>query len=34
MVRVLPPFAANLKQRLVKSPEIYLRDSGLLDPAA
>lgn len=30
MVRVLPPFAANLKKRLVKSPKVYLRDSGLL----
>ncbi|MFN0040054.1 MAG: ATP-binding protein [Burkholderiales bacterium] len=30
MVRQLPPFAANLKKRLVKSPKIYLRDSGLL----
>ena len=30
MVRVLPPFASNLKKRLVKSPKVYLRDSGLL----
>ena len=30
MIRVLPPFAANLKKRLVKSPKVYLRDSGLL----
>ena len=30
MIRQLPPFAANLKKRLVKSPKIYLRDSGLL----
>lgn len=30
MVRVLRPFAANLKKRLVKSPKVYLRDSGLL----
>jgi len=30
MVRVLPPYAANLKKRLIKSPKIYLRDSGLL----
>ncbi|MBI3937020.1 MAG: DUF4143 domain-containing protein [Betaproteobacteria bacterium] len=30
MVRVLPPFTANLKKRLVKSPKVYLRDSGLL----
>jgi len=30
MVRVLAPFAANVKKRLVKSPKVYLRDSGLL----
>lgn len=30
MIRVLPPFASNLKKRLVKSPKVYLRDSGLL----
>ena len=30
MVRVLAPFAANIKKRLVKSPKVYLRDSGLL----
>ncbi|OGA37754.1 MAG: ATPase [Betaproteobacteria bacterium RIFCSPLOWO2_12_FULL_62_13] len=30
MVRLLPPYAANLKKRLVKSPKVYLRDSGLL----
>lgn len=30
MIRQLPPFASNLKKRLVKSPKIYLRDSGLL----
>ena len=30
MIRDLPPFAANLKKRLVKSPKVYLRDSGLL----
>ena len=30
MVRLLPPAAANLKKRLVKSPKIYLRDSGIL----
>jgi hypothetical protein len=29
MVRMLPPAAANLKKRLVKSPKIYLRDSGI-----
>ena len=30
MVRLLPPYAANVKKRLVKSPKVYLRDSGLL----
>jgi len=30
MLRRLPPFSANLKKRLVKSPRVYLRDSGLL----
>ena len=30
MVRVLPPLTANLKKRLVKTPKIYIRDSGLL----
>ncbi len=30
MVRLLPGAAANLKKRLVKSPKIYLRDSGIL----
>lgn len=30
MVRRLPPLHANLSKRLVKSPKIYLRDSGLL----
>lgn len=30
MVRRLPPLHANLNKRLVKSPKIYLRDSGLL----
>lgn len=30
MLRQLPPFSANLKKRLVKSPKIYLRDSGIL----
>ena len=30
IVRVLTPFEANLKKRLVKSPKIYIRDSGLL----
>jgi predicted AAA+ superfamily ATPase len=30
IVRVLAPFESNLKKRLVKSPKIYIRDSGLL----
>jgi uncharacterized protein len=30
MVRVLQPFEANLNKRLVKSPKIYLRDTGIL----
>ena len=30
MVRRLIPYAANLKKRLVKSPKLYLRDSGVL----
>ncbi len=30
MVRRLPPLTANLGKRLVKSPKVYLRDSGLL----
>jgi predicted AAA+ superfamily ATPase len=30
LIRVLRPFEANLGKRLVKSPRIYIRDSGLL----
>lgn len=30
LVRVLEPYFANVKKRVVKSPKIYLRDSGLL----
>ncbi len=30
MLRRLEPFSANLGKRLVKSPKIYVRDSGLL----
>ncbi len=30
MVRQLSPWSGNLKKRLVKSPKIYLRDSGIL----
>ena len=29
MVDVVPPFAANLKKRLVKSPKVYLADTGI-----
>ena len=30
LVRRLQPFHANVKKRLVKSPKVYVRDSGLL----
>ncbi|RMD93139.1 MAG: ATP-binding protein [Calditrichaeota bacterium] len=30
LIHRLPPFTPNLKKRLVKSPRIYLRDSGIL----
>jgi hypothetical protein len=30
LVRRLPPWHANIRKRLVKSPKIYLRDSGVL----
>ena len=30
LVRVLPPWFENLKKRQVRSPKIYLQDSGLL----
>jgi predicted AAA+ superfamily ATPase len=30
MIRQLQPFFANIKKRLVKSPKIYIRDTGLL----
>ncbi len=30
MLRLLPPASPNLKKRLVKSPKVYLRDSGIL----
>ena len=30
MIRILPPWFENLGKRIVKSPKIYLRDSGLL----
>ena len=30
MIRMLPPWFENLGKRLVKSPKVYLRDSGIL----
>lgn len=30
MARRLPPYAANIGKRLVKSPKLYLRDTGIL----
>lgn len=30
MLRRLPPFLANVGKRLVKSPKVYIRDSGIL----
>lgn len=30
MMRRLPPFFSNVKKRLIKSPKIYIRDSGIL----
>ena len=30
LVRKLPPYFANLGKRLIKSPKVYLRDTGLL----
>lgn len=30
LVRALPPLHANVKKRLVKSPKVYVRDTGLL----
>ncbi len=30
MIRQLPPYHVNLKKRQVKSPKIYIRDTGLL----
>ena len=30
MLRLLQPFFANVKKRLVKSPKIYIRDTGIL----
>jgi len=30
VLRVLPPYARNIKKRLVKSPKTYIRDTGIL----
>ncbi|NCC50843.1 MAG: ATP-binding protein [Spartobacteria bacterium] len=30
MMRRLPPFLTNVKKRLIKSPKIYIRDTGIL----
>jgi uncharacterized protein len=30
MIRMLPPCSKNLKKRLIKSPKIFIRDSGIL----
>lgn len=30
MIRVLPPYISNTKKRLVKSPKVYIRDTGVL----
>jgi len=30
MVRLLPPYFLNTKKRLIKSPKLYLRDTGIL----
>ena len=30
MVRLLQPYSQNIKKRMVKSPKVYLRDTGLL----
>ncbi len=30
LVRQLPPYSTNTRKRLVKSPKVYIRDSGLL----
>lgn len=31
LIRLLLPYSVNIKKRLVKSPKIYIRDSGLLN---
>jgi len=30
MLRILPPYFINVKKRLVKSPKVYIRDTGIL----
>jgi len=30
LIRFLPPYATNAKKRIVKSPKVYIRDSGML----
>ncbi len=30
VVRTLPPYTKNIKKRLVKSPKVYIRDTGIL----
>jgi len=30
IVRALPPYTGNIKKRLIKSPKVYIRDTGLL----
>jgi hypothetical protein len=30
LIRKLPPFFANIRKRLIKSPKVYFRDTGLL----
>lgn len=30
MLRLLPPFTVNTKKRIVKSPKVYIRDTGIL----
>ncbi len=30
MIRLLPPYFPNVKKRLIKSPKLYIRDTGIL----
>ena len=30
LIRVLRPFSINIKKRIIKSPKVYIRDSGIL----